>query len=153
MKWCNVPAGATTGVRINRAHKQHRSTHYHRRPLILGTGRVGYYQYIWPTAVCWTSSYFSVADVGAKMREEDLIERLPSSDSSSDSSSEDEGQETVISKPTGPPPQKRLAATTSDDKKKDDNEVEYLYGQNFYQLRDQCLKEGNLFEDPEVILS
>ena len=87
------------------------------------------------------------------MREEDLIERLPSSDSSSDSSSEDEGQETVISKPTGPPPQKRLAATTSDDKKKDDNEVEYLYGQNFYQLRDQCLKEGNLFEDPEVILS
>ena len=27
--------------------------------------------------------------------------------------------------------------------------MEYLYGQNFYQLRDECLKEQKLFEDPE----
>lgn len=86
------------------------------------------------------------------MREEDLIERLPSSSSSSsESSSDDEGQETVISKPLLLPQKRLLAATTSDDKKKDDNqaEVEYLYGQNFYQLRDQCLSQGHLFEDPE----
>ena len=85
------------------------------------------------------------------MREEDLIERLSSS-SSSESSSGDEGQETVISKPLLLPQKRLLAATTSDDKKKDDNnqaEVEYLYGQNFYQLRDQCLSEDHLFEDPE----
>ena len=85
------------------------------------------------------------------MREEDLIERLSSS-SSSESSSGDEGQETVISKPLLLPQKRLLAATTSDDKKKDDNnqaEVEYLYGQNFYKLRDQCLSEDHLFEDPE----
>ena len=28
-------------------------------------------------------------------------------------------------------------------------EIEYLYGQNFYQLRDECLQKGDLFEDPE----
>ena len=28
-------------------------------------------------------------------------------------------------------------------------EIEYLYGQNFYQLRDECLEKGDLFEDPE----
>ncbi len=46
---------------------------------------------------------------------------------------------------------KRLAAAKSpsalDGSQK--AEVEYLYGQNFYQLRDECLKEQVLFEDPE----
>lgn len=30
-----------------------------------------------------------------------------------------------------------------------EGEVEYLYGQNFYHLRDECLKAKTLFEDPE----
>ena len=29
------------------------------------------------------------------------------------------------------------------------SEIEYLYGQNFYQLRDECLEKDELFEDPE----
>ena len=79
------------------------------------------------------------------MREEDLIERLPSSSASETSSDE---EETVINTNNKPQPQKRLSATTSDDNKKP-NEVEYLYGQNFYQLRDEALKKEELFEDPE----
>ena len=47
-----------------------------------------------------------------------------------------------------PLPQKRLSATTSDETKKP-SEVEYLYGQHFYNLRDECLKKEELFEDPE----
>ena len=80
------------------------------------------------------------------MREEDLIQRLPLSSESSSESSDDEGKETVINKPL---PQKRLAASTSDGTKKAETEVEYLYGQNFYQLRDECLTSDQLFEDPE----
>ena len=81
------------------------------------------------------------------MRDADLIERLPSasSSSSSASSSDDEGNETVINKPL---PKKRLANVT-EEKSSGQGEVEYLYGQNFYQLRDECLKEQKLFEDPE----
>ena len=75
----------------------------------------------------------------------DLIERLPSSSSSS-SSDEDE---TVVNKPL---PKKRLAtssALNSTTPGTEKDQVEYLYGQNFYELRDECLKEQKLFEDPE----
>lgn len=75
------------------------------------------------------------------MDETDLIERLPSTSESS--SSDDEGKETVINKPLH-----RVASNLLENKK-DNAEIEYLYGQNFYQLRDECLKEGRLFEDPE----
>lgn len=76
----------------------------------------------------------------------DLIERLPSSSSSSSaSSSDDEGKETVINKPVA---KKRLTSVEGGVNKSKE-EIEYLYGQNFYQLRDECLKEDKLFEDPE----
>ncbi len=52
--------------------------------------------------------------------------------------------------PTSPPPRKKLSATSTEGPHgEDDPEVEYLYGQNFYELRDECLKSKKLFEDPE----
>lgn len=76
----------------------------------------------------------------------DLIEKLSTTSSSSRDSSDDEGNETVIHKPIA---KKRLASTAEEPGSKKPGEVEYLYGQNFYQLRDECLKGDKLFEDPE----
>ena len=91
----------------------------------------------------WTKILYTYS---VNMRDADLIERLSSSSSSSDEAEEDE---TVVNKPL---PQKRLAtssalnSTTAGTEK---DQVEYLYGQNFYEIRDACLKEEKLFEDPE----
>jgi hypothetical protein len=50
----------------------------------------------------------------------------------------------VINKPL--PLQKKLESKPSNS---EEPEIEYLYGQNFYQLRDECLEKDELFEDPE----
>lgn len=74
-----------------------------------------------------------------------MIERLSSSSSSS---SDEEEDETVVNKPL---PKKRLATSSALNSTTPgtEKEVEYLYGQNFYEIRDACLKEEKLFEDPE----
>jgi len=79
------------------------------------------------------------------MRDADLIERLPSTSASSASSSSDEGAETVINKPLV----KRKHSEANSLQPAKEEEIEYLYGQNFYHLRNECLKEDQLFEDPE----
>lgn len=83
------------------------------------------------------------------MKDADLIERLPSSGSGSSSSSDEDEDETVVNKAL---PKKRLAtssALNSTTRGTEKDQVEYLYGQNFYEIRDACLKEQKLFEDPE----
>ena len=44
---------------------------------------------------------------------------------------------------------KHIRSTTFFLRCSEEPEIEYLYGQNFYQLRDECLEKGDLFEDPE----
>ena len=83
------------------------------------------------------------------MRDVDLIERYSSASSSS--SSDDEGTETVINKPLVASRTKTASGTDLPnlEAKSNEEEIEYLYGQNFYSLRNECLKEDSLFEDPE----
>lgn len=69
-----------------------------------------------------------------------------SSASSTPSPSDDEGNETVIHRPTKAAPSKKILSSKPHSV---DHEVEYLYGQNFYELRDECLEAKKLFEDPE----
>ena len=39
--------------------------------------------------------------------------------------------------------------TSLDTSNSDESEVEFLYEQDFYKLREECLKNNVLFEDPE----
>ena len=58
------------------------------------------------------------------------------------------GTHMLVNKPL---PKKRLATSSALNSTTPgtEKEVEYLYGQNFYEIRDACLKEEKLFEDPE----
>jgi hypothetical protein len=60
------------------------------------------------------------------------------------SSSSDEADKTVLER------KKHYSPLKEDPPAGDsDDEVEFLYEQNFYQIREECLKEKRLFEDPE----
>ncbi len=67
----------------------------------------------------------------------DAIDRASLLSSSSSSSS------TSSSNSTAKRPKKTAEADS------DGDEIEYLYRQNFHELRETCLREGRLFEDPE----
>ena len=75
----------------------------------------------------------------------DKIEKASSSSSSSSSSSgsDAEAKTTVIQKRV------RRHSTLKEDSSGDESDIEFLYEQNFYEVREECLKAGRLFEDPE----
>lgn len=72
----------------------------------------------------------------------DAIERASLMSSSSSSSSDDENNTTTALV-------KRKNSLLKEDSSDSDDEIEFLYEQNFFALRDECLKSGILFEDPE----
>ncbi len=95
------------------------------------------------------------------MRQGSSEKVMSTSSSSSTTSSDDEGNNTVIHRPqqhvrsnapmlepASPSPSKKMSAKESDSTDVE-SVTEYLYGQNFYELRDECLKNKKLFEDPE----
>ncbi len=68
----------------------------------------------------------------------EAIEIASRSSSSSSSAATEKKNSTALQKPR-----------EEDDASSSDGEIEYLYEQNFHELRAACLRERRLFEDPE----